>query len=373
MVKILVYSNYIDEVLFRPLYIYYVHDHLYSPVALVLQTGTVLERYEYDAYGNCHVLEPNFAPDSDGQSDYANPYLFTGRRVDILDSGSLKIQYNRNRYYDYYTGRWLTQDPSNYVDSMNLYEYCASNPFVGADPWGLLAISLFPPLPIRIRVPTPVPIPITIRLPRPTELIEEIATKALMYRFARTVLIKDEHWRDLLDAWYHEEPPPTVFHRGFGWATCRDIAWNAGFRALLECWVAKNYGCNHDVPERGKHFKINKHTFFWHYYYPHSSVPGGSAAYTSATNFLGSYTAQMTVKKEGPCFLDIKVAVKNDTTWRSASRTLRMWPFPRLIPSYPAHERKEGPYWPSTGGRMVQRYAFRLKRVPITKNCSLID
>ena len=40
-----------------------------------------------------------------------NAYLFTGRRVDILDNGSLKIQYNRNRYYDYYSGRWLTHDP----------------------------------------------------------------------------------------------------------------------------------------------------------------------------------------------------------------------------------------------------------------------
>ncbi|MHC4643534.1 MAG: hypothetical protein ACYS32_17975, partial [Planctomycetota bacterium] len=87
---------------------YYIHDHLYSPVALTDYSGTVLERYEYDAYGNCHVLEPNFAPDADGESDYGNPYLFTGRRVDILDSGSLKIQYNRNRYYDYYTGRFTT-------------------------------------------------------------------------------------------------------------------------------------------------------------------------------------------------------------------------------------------------------------------------
>jgi hypothetical protein len=30
--------------------------------------------------------------------------LFTGRQVDILDANSLKIQYNRNRYYDSYTG-----------------------------------------------------------------------------------------------------------------------------------------------------------------------------------------------------------------------------------------------------------------------------
>lgn len=111
-----VYGNYIDEVLFKfdyePLWVvptYYLHDHLYSLVALVSCGGDVVERYEYDAYGDCNILEPNFAPDPDQKSDWSNPYLFTGRRVDILDDGSLKIQYNRNRYYDYHTGRWLTQ------------------------------------------------------------------------------------------------------------------------------------------------------------------------------------------------------------------------------------------------------------------------
>ena len=116
---------------------YYAHDHLYSPAALINSSGTVLERYEYDAYGNCSILEPNFAPDPDGKSDYGNPYLFTGRRLDILDNSSLKIQYNRNRYYDYYTGRWLTHDPLGYAETMNLYEYVASNPLILADPIGL--------------------------------------------------------------------------------------------------------------------------------------------------------------------------------------------------------------------------------------------
>jgi len=74
-------------------------------------SGTVLERYEYDAYGNCNVLDNDFSDDSDGISGYNNPYLFTGRRVDILDTCSLKIQYSRNRYYDYYAGRWLSHDP----------------------------------------------------------------------------------------------------------------------------------------------------------------------------------------------------------------------------------------------------------------------
>jgi len=73
--------------------------------------------------------------------------------VDILDSGSLKIQYNRNRYYDYYSGRWLTHDPLGitpngqfpnyfqskwqYTDTLNLYEYTISKPSTHVDPLGL--------------------------------------------------------------------------------------------------------------------------------------------------------------------------------------------------------------------------------------------
>jgi len=104
------------------------------PLLLVLlQAG---RRCEYDAYGNWDVLEPNFADDPDGKPDFGNPYLFTGRRVDILDDGSLITQYNRNRYYDYYTGRWLTHDALGYADGMNLYEYVLSNPLVFVDPDG---------------------------------------------------------------------------------------------------------------------------------------------------------------------------------------------------------------------------------------------
>ncbi len=87
-----------------------------------------------DKDGNVTISDANYTVRS--SSLYGNPYLFTGRRVDILDYGSLKIQYNRNRYYDYYTGRWLTHDPAGYVDGMNLYEYVASNPIRNFDPDG---------------------------------------------------------------------------------------------------------------------------------------------------------------------------------------------------------------------------------------------
>jgi RHS repeat-associated protein len=132
---------------------FYVQDHLYSTAALVDASGTPQERYEYDAYGQVHMLDANFADDADGVSDCGNPYMFTGRRVDFLDGGNLTLQINRHRYYDYYTGRWLTEDPlgivpdperpnifdapRQYAEGLSLYQYVRNNPLRYADAFGL--------------------------------------------------------------------------------------------------------------------------------------------------------------------------------------------------------------------------------------------
>jgi len=149
-----IYGNYIDEVLFSPGVggnYYYVHDHLYSPVALVDVSGTVIERYEYNAYGEASVMSPSYEPRA--TSSYDNPYYFTGRRLDELDSGDLPLMYYRNRSYDTFTGRFLQHDPLGtnpsgfylnpfmpylqYVDGTNLYQYVMNNPIVSFDPYGL--------------------------------------------------------------------------------------------------------------------------------------------------------------------------------------------------------------------------------------------
>ena len=39
---------------------YYVQDHLYSVAALIDEGGDVVERYEYDAYGQMTRLDPDF-------------------------------------------------------------------------------------------------------------------------------------------------------------------------------------------------------------------------------------------------------------------------------------------------------------------------
>lgn len=114
---------------------YYVHDHLYSPVALVYAgTGAVIERYEYDAYGNPYILDAQYAPRT--TSLYGNHYYFTGRRLDELDCGNLKVIHYRARYYDPWIGRFLSYDSSCYVDGMNLYEYVGSSPVNRNDPLG---------------------------------------------------------------------------------------------------------------------------------------------------------------------------------------------------------------------------------------------
>ncbi|MBI9019491.1 MAG: RHS repeat-associated core domain-containing protein [Phycisphaerae bacterium] len=140
-----VYGNYIDETLLMAdatNEYYYAHDHLYSTAALTDATGGVVERYEYEAYGQPTVYTnmsdwDTASPTTAAASNYGNPYMFTGRRVDTLDGGDLTLQYNRHRYYDYETGRWLSQDPQEYINGVNMYQYVASSPLGGLDCYGL--------------------------------------------------------------------------------------------------------------------------------------------------------------------------------------------------------------------------------------------
>jgi RHS repeat-associated protein len=119
-------------------------DHLYSPAAVIDSTGAITERYDYDVYGSPTIYTDNSSGGwYDGDESFSagnmigNFYLFTGRELDILDSGSLKIQYSRARYYCPATGRFISRDPIGYEDGMNLYEYVKSGPVNGLDPHGL--------------------------------------------------------------------------------------------------------------------------------------------------------------------------------------------------------------------------------------------
>jgi RHS repeat-associated protein len=140
--RALAYGNYIDEVLAMrrktatgsTLDYSYGHDHLYSPAVLFNAAGDVVERYEYDAYGEVRVMSNLYDPRD--QSLFGNTIAFTGRELDVLDNGSLKIMYYRARYYDSETGRFMQRDPLGYISGTSLYEYVNSNPKSFLDPFG---------------------------------------------------------------------------------------------------------------------------------------------------------------------------------------------------------------------------------------------
>ncbi|MGB0384815.1 MAG: kelch repeat-containing protein [Ardenticatenaceae bacterium] len=111
---------------------YYHRDAQTSITEITHDAGGLVERYEYDIYGEPHIF------DSDGRplttSISGNPYLYTGRRYDPESSN----YYFRARIYAPEVGRFSQMDPLGYVDGMNLY----ANYFVvnKTDPSGEVAL-----------------------------------------------------------------------------------------------------------------------------------------------------------------------------------------------------------------------------------------
>jgi len=111
-----VYGSYVDE----PLAIvrddgqklFYHQNHLYSVMAMTNSTGTVVERYRYDAYGKRTVT--NAAGTPIAASTVGNQVGFTGRYHDV-ETGLL---YYRNRMANPSTGRYLSRNTISLYDNL---------------------------------------------------------------------------------------------------------------------------------------------------------------------------------------------------------------------------------------------------------------
>lgn len=171
---------------------YALTDHQSTVIALISDTGTLLERVTYTPYGEARhqwrkdvdgdgdvdsadqtaasagtgsiwqsVYNVDADLDRDGDVDRtdtqqigANSYMAAlapgvlsapgvGNTIGFCgyvfnpEIGGSGIYTVRFRHYDPALGRWLERDPAGYVDSMSLYGYGWGQPLGGADPYGL--------------------------------------------------------------------------------------------------------------------------------------------------------------------------------------------------------------------------------------------
>jgi RHS repeat-associated protein len=99
-------------------------DHLGSLEALTDGSSVVVARYSYDPWGRRTLTAGNDL----------TAVGFTGHQ--FQSSGSLWLA--PYRAYDSDLGRWVSLDPSGYLDGPNRYQYALGNPVNSIDPLGLL-------------------------------------------------------------------------------------------------------------------------------------------------------------------------------------------------------------------------------------------
>ncbi len=119
---------------------YPLQDLLYRTTALTDSSGSIVEAYDTDAYGNTLIFSAAgtggnwWADDATTSAIAACENIFTGRQYDF-ETGI----YNYNaRYYAQTLGRFLQRDPLRYVNGMNIYEYVGNNPGSRTDPTGMI-------------------------------------------------------------------------------------------------------------------------------------------------------------------------------------------------------------------------------------------
>ena len=101
-------------------YSFYHLDEQNSTAYITGQMRNVVNRYQYDAFGQVSSAE-----------GFSNRILYTGQQYDKA-SGQY---YLRARFYDPCVGRFLQEDVYR-GDGLNLYAYCRNNPVVYYDPSG---------------------------------------------------------------------------------------------------------------------------------------------------------------------------------------------------------------------------------------------
>ena len=115
---------------------------LHNDNTILDNSGNIVVKYAYDAYGNCKVVSG-----ADSEIATLNPFRYRGCYYD-RETG---LYYLNARYYNPEWRRFISPDDTAYLDpetvnGLNLYAYCNNDPVNYADPSGhsafLIAMSI---------------------------------------------------------------------------------------------------------------------------------------------------------------------------------------------------------------------------------------
>ena len=102
----------------------YYHSLILDNVTQISDSsGSIVQAYDYDAFGN--IVSQS--------GSLENTYKYQTKEASV-DTG---LVYFGARYYNPLTGRFITPDPLGMIDGANLYRYCWNNPVNYSDPYGL--------------------------------------------------------------------------------------------------------------------------------------------------------------------------------------------------------------------------------------------
>src|SRR5205085_4300264 len=140
--RVYVHGNRIDEIVwsyntFTGEQAFHHYDARGHCTLLTDSSGSILEQYEYDAFGWAYFYDAvGTSTIVNGQpgSLFGNRLLFTGREW----LSDLKLYDYRNRMYQPELGRFLQPDPKEFLaGDYNLYRYCHNDPVNKTDSTGM--------------------------------------------------------------------------------------------------------------------------------------------------------------------------------------------------------------------------------------------
>jgi RHS repeat-associated protein len=131
---------------------YYEQDGVDSVMSLSSSTGSLVNTYSYDSFGRT----------SASSGTITNDLRYTARELDA-ETG---LYYNRLRYYDASTGRFLSEDPIAFDGGIDFYRYVVNSPVGTVDPLKLNSVCNLPggcgpkpsPPPCQTQFRTPFPV-----------------------------------------------------------------------------------------------------------------------------------------------------------------------------------------------------------------------